>query len=94
VVQLFRIFLPNAFTPGNDRLNEVYAPSGTAIGSYTMRIFNRWGQMVYLADEKHPFTGHDHSGRPLPEGVYAVSAEVRSVHGERAFLQTTVHVLR
>jgi hypothetical protein len=50
--------------------------------------------MVYLADEKHPFTGHDHSGRPLPEGVYAVSAEVRSVHGERAFLQTTVHVLR
>ena len=94
VVQLFRIFLPNAFTPGNDQLNEVYAPSGTAIGSYTMRIFNRWGQMVYLADEKHPFTGHDHSGRPLPEGVYAVSAEVRSVHGERAFLQTTVHVLR
>jgi len=94
VVQLFRIFLPNAFTPGNDQLNESYEPKGTAIGTYTLRVYNRWGQQVFEADPQHPFTGRDQLGRPLPEGVYAVTAIVQSVHGERAFLQTTVHVLR
>jgi len=94
VVQLFRIFLPNAFTPGNDQLNESYEPKGTAIGTYTLRVYNRWGQQVFEADPQHPFTGRDRQGRLLPEGVYAVTAIVQSVHGERAFLQTTVHILR
>jgi hypothetical protein len=94
VVQLFRIFLPNAFTPGNDQLNETYQPQGTAIASYNLFVYNRWGQLVFRADENNPFTGLDHQGTPLPQEVYIISAQIRSVHGDKAYLNTTVHLLR
>jgi hypothetical protein len=94
VVQLFRIFLPNAFTPGNDQLNETYQPQGTAIASYNLLVYNRWGQLVFRADEHNPFTGLDHQGTPLPQEVYIISAQIRSVHGDKAYLNTTVHLLR
>lgn len=94
VIQMFRVFLPNAFTPGNDALNDTYLPGGTSIDSYSLNIYNRWGQLVFTANHKTPFTGRDQNGKPLPEGVYVVHAQIQSVFGERIFLQTTVHLLR
>lgn len=43
------IFVPNAFTPNNDGVNDVFKPSFES-GGITVRqfaIFNRWGDMVY-----------------------------------------------
>jgi len=94
VFRLFRVFLPNAFTPGNDALNDTFEPEGTAISSFTMNVYNRWGQLVFKANEKTPFTGLDGQGNPLPEGVYVVSAVIESNYGERIFLNTSVHLLR
>ncbi len=44
--------MPNAFTPNGDGINDTYGPviPGALQGVYTisqMRIYNRWGQMVY-----------------------------------------------
>ncbi|WP_207492411.1 PKD domain-containing protein [Aridibaculum aurantiacum] len=42
------IYVPNTFSPNGDGMNDVFYPRGT--GLYTiksMRIFNRWGQMLF-----------------------------------------------
>ena len=42
------IYIPNTFSPNGDGMNDVFFPRGT--GLYTiksMRVFNRWGQMVF-----------------------------------------------
>lgn len=42
--------LPNAFTPNGDGLNDYFKPVmtlGCVPSGYTLRIFNRWGQLVY-----------------------------------------------
>ena len=40
-------------------------------GCYSMRVFNRWGALVYLSRSVNkPFTGLDPNGRPLSQGVY------------------------
>ena len=43
-------YVPNAFTPDGDQFNNEFKPifySGYDPYSYTMRIFNRWGELVF-----------------------------------------------
>ncbi|UAY50636.1 PKD domain-containing protein [Ferruginibacter albus] len=42
------IFIPNTFSPNNDGMNDYFYPRGKDIYLIqSMRIFNRWGQMVF-----------------------------------------------
>jgi gliding motility-associated-like protein len=42
------IFLPNTFSPNGDRHNDIFYPRGTGLFSIkTLRIFDRWGEVVY-----------------------------------------------
>ncbi|MEZ4804823.1 MAG: gliding motility-associated C-terminal domain-containing protein [Bacteroidia bacterium] len=44
----FVYFLPNAFTPNGNNLNELYKPVATPyIHYYQMEIFNRWGEKLF-----------------------------------------------
>jgi gliding motility-associated-like protein len=46
------IFIPNAFSPDGDGLNDYFGPSGIDLDKYTfnMYIFDRWGEMIYETD--------------------------------------------
>jgi gliding motility-associated-like protein len=42
------VFIPNTFSPNNDGINDVFYPRGTGLFAIqSMRIFNRWGEMVF-----------------------------------------------
>lgn len=42
------VYIPNAFTPNNDQKNDVFYVKGRGIRAIkSMRIFNRWGQVVF-----------------------------------------------
>lgn len=46
------IFVPTAFTPNNDGLNDVLTPVPVGIESFEyFRIYNRWGQEVFSTDK-------------------------------------------
>ncbi len=46
------IFIPNAFTPGNkDGVNDVFKPVVKNIQDYELRIFNRWGEMIFKTND-------------------------------------------
>ena len=42
-----KVFIPNAFTPNGNNLNELFKPEGIFIANYTMKIFNRWGEKIF-----------------------------------------------
>jgi len=42
-----KIYIPNAFSPNGDGLNDSFDISGFAIKSYTLDIFNQWDEHVY-----------------------------------------------
>lgn len=44
-------YIPTAFTPNEDGLNETFRPQGYEIDNFTMSIFNRWGELVYSTDD-------------------------------------------
>jgi gliding motility-associated-like protein len=45
-----RIFIPNAFTPDGDGLNDVFKAEGQYIESFEMSVFDRWGNLVFYTD--------------------------------------------
>ncbi|MGG9972708.1 PKD domain-containing protein [Ferruginibacter sp. SUN002] len=53
------IFMPNTFSPNNDGANDLYYPRGSGLFAIKgMRIFNRWGEIVY---ERNNFKANDPS---------------------------------
>jgi gliding motility-associated-like protein len=53
------LFLPTAFTPNGDGLNDVFYPMGIGLFKIqSLRIFNRYGQVVF---EKSNFNANDKS---------------------------------
>jgi gliding motility-associated-like protein len=76
------IFIPNTFSPNADGMNDVFYPRGKGIFSIkSMRIFNRWGQVVF---EKSHFEANDATsgwdgsfkGSKLDADVYVYIVEV------------------
>ncbi len=41
------IFVPNCFTPNGDGLNDVFLPWTENVKKYKLRIFDRWGYLVF-----------------------------------------------
>ena len=82
-----RYFLPNAFTPNNDGLNDTYKGVGIMAGArnFTMSIWNRWGQQVFLSTD--PLEGWNgrmfNSGGEAPNGVYVVQVDFEGPRGDK-----------
>ncbi len=58
----FSFYVPNAFTPNDDRDNDFFQGYGTYISSYEMWIYNRWGLLIYHTnDYDRPWDGRNNS---------------------------------
>lgn len=82
------VFLPTAFTPNNDGLNDYFYPMGTAVDKIqSIKIFNRYGEIVFLKDNfkaNERNTGWDGTfkGSPSAIGSYIYYIEVICKNGE------------
>jgi gliding motility-associated-like protein len=49
----FVIYVPNAFTPNGDGMNDYFFPKGVGISEekYKLLIFNRWGEQIFQSDQ-------------------------------------------
>ncbi len=65
------VWLPNAFTPNGDELNDLFYPKGACIVSYTMYIFDRWGTLIYQTTTSKPWNGQvKNDGITVQEDTY------------------------
>jgi gliding motility-associated-like protein len=66
----YTIFVPNAFTPNNDALNDYFQPYGMNILAYDMKIFDRWGSMIFESKDLNFGWDGKVNGNKAPQGVY------------------------
>jgi gliding motility-associated-like protein len=76
-----QVFIPNAFTPDGDGLNDVLMVRGKGISVKLFRIFNRWGELVFEKQNFNPNEikfGWDGKirGVPATPDVFVYTAEV------------------
>jgi len=43
----YKLFIPNAFSPNGDGLNDEFKPIGYGLKDFEMDIYNRWGELVF-----------------------------------------------
>lgn len=70
------VFYPNAFTPNGDNLNETFQVKGQFIVGFDLKIYNRWGELVFTSND--PEVGWDGTfrGNTMPEGTYVFIARI------------------
>jgi len=90
VVQEPLIYVPNAMVVGG--VNSVFKPviSYSDYESYDLKIFNRWGELIFVSNDV--YTGWDGraEGIPLKEGVYIWVIEIKDGVGN--FIEKKGHV--
>jgi gliding motility-associated-like protein len=65
------IYLPNAFSPNGDGLNDTYVFGSSCDQlEFTLLIFNRWGGLVYQQEANDPPWDGSYNGQKAPAGIY------------------------
>ena len=93
-----RYYLPNAFTPNSDSVNDVYKGVGIMKGAkdFRMTIWNRWGEKVFEADDpSSSWNGRKfNKGKEAPNGVYVVVVNYIGPRGQKFELKGFATVIR
>jgi len=65
-------YLPNAFTPNGDGLNDTFGPIPRYdyVKKYHLSIFNRWGQRIYETTDINKGWDGTYKGSPSQVGAY------------------------
>lgn len=87
-------FVPNAFTPNGDGMNDVLLVYGRDIARIDMNIFDRWGELVFVSQDQSRGWDGMYKGKMVPPGVYAYQVLVTYLDGSQDLLKGTITVLR
>lgn len=74
----FSVYFPNTFTPDNDGLNDVFSGMGEDIKFYELRIFTRWGQMIFETTDPTMGWNGKFEGELVPQDVYVWIADYKT----------------
>lgn len=97
-VILFRreaaLFVPDAFSPNGDGLNDNFRPSGSFYDNFQLIVYNRWGQSIFQTIDAT--TGWDGTiqGDRAPEGQYVYKIVITDSTGKEFVKKGTVLLLR
>jgi gliding motility-associated-like protein len=88
------IDVPTAFTPNGDGVNDRFLVQGFGAEEFQLRIFNRWGEIVY--ESRDLFEGWDGTfrGKPQEMDAYAYTLRVRFANNRVEERQGNVTLLR
>ena len=76
-----RFFAPNSFTPNGDGTNDIFEVRGLSVYRPTLKIFNRWGVVVYVSNDLY-WTGNSGSGYYCENGIYNWIIEYKDKFGQ------------
>jgi len=89
------IWVPNAFTPNGDGVNDLFRVLGNTgrLESFRLRVFNRWGQLLFeTSDRTKGWDGRQQGGEALL-GVYVYMLEY-SLHEQPVMQKGNFTLLR
>jgi gliding motility-associated-like protein len=87
ILPIVTFYAPNAFTPNENGNNDVFRVYGEGIefDSFEMRIFNRWGEMIYMTKKyEEGWNGaRNNTGEVVAEDVYVYKVAFKDFAGKK-----------
>jgi len=93
---LANIYIPSAFTPNGDGINDVFLMKGHDLKRFEIAIFNRWGDAVFSSNDiDQAWTGSTKNGEYfVPDGVYNYVVTAEGVRGNIIEKNGTITIFR
>lgn len=105
ITPIYDITIPTAFTPNgnggnggsydpNDLSNDIFYPFVRFVDDFRMRIFNRWGELVFESEDLRVGWDGYYKGTLSPQDVYVVQTWIRFVDGKEVQKLTDLTLFR
>lgn len=88
------VFVPRAFTPNGDGLNERVFVRGDYLTEMEFVIYNRWGEQVFVTRERDQGWDGTHKGAAVCPDVYGYYVKGKCKKGEDFFIKGNITVLK
>ena len=95
ITEFVKLYIPNAFTPNDDGLNDFFEIKGTPVTDWHLYIYDRWGGQVWSTHNfENLWDGRDYSGNPVPPEMYIYQINGTDYKKESFNFRGTVTVVR
>jgi gliding motility-associated-like protein len=94
IKQRLRIWIPEAFSPNGDGVNDQFNIYGHFITKADIQIFNQWGEIIYRTDNLQGDWDGQRSGNDVQGGVYVLRLEITDQTGNTQIFRQTLTIAR
>jgi gliding motility-associated-like protein len=90
------LYIPNAFTPNGDGRNDTFFAKGENISDFEMRIFDRWGNLIFYSDNmnKHWDGRVKSDGFIAQQDVYVYDVSAKDIKQKKLHYIGTVTLVK
>ncbi|NCX95896.1 MAG: gliding motility-associated C-terminal domain-containing protein [Chitinophagia bacterium] len=91
------VYIPNAFSPNNDGLNDYFRVDKTAdYALHLFEVYDRWGNLIFHATNDKPYWDGTYKGEPADVNTYHYVARLNCITGKEKeiLLKGTVNLVR
>lgn len=88
------IFIPNAFSPDQNGINEKFIPASGGMKTYKFTIYSRWGEQLFTTTNAEVGWDGNYMGKPCQAGVYIYVCEYSDFRNKQYSTKGTLHLLR
>ncbi len=81
------LFVPDAFSPNGDGINDVFLPKGDIESGLDMTIYNVWGEVIFQTNDLQNGWDGTFNRTPLPVGTYPYKISVKNASTGEKFVK-------
>ncbi|MCA6364212.1 MAG: gliding motility-associated C-terminal domain-containing protein [Bacteroidetes bacterium] len=86
------LYVPNTFTPNANGTNDYFFVAGDGITQFTMRIYNRWGQLIFISGNMNEYWDGTLNGVKCQNDTYVYIIDYRTECGGENDFRKIGHV--
>jgi len=94
IEEAYYIYIPNTFTPDENRFNNTFSAVTTGIQNLNVTIFNRWGELVYSSGDLNFKWDGVYNGVLSKQGTYIYKVNFTTNSGKELDLEGHVNLLK
>lgn len=79
---VYTFYVPMAFSPNSNGINEIFQGKGTGVKEFEMKIFDRWGKLIFESYQLENGWDGSHMNRQVQQGNYQYQIKVVDIKGE------------
>ena len=88
------MYIPSAFNPNGDNINDEFYPKGTGIFEFNMKIYNRIGELIFESNAINKGWNGAYFQRQVQQDIYTYVIEYKDYNNNIQIQRGFVMLLR